>query len=206
VPEVNPPPHTANGHVTFASLNKPIKHSDPTVALWAKILHAGPDSRLLLLGVDADAANSTLAARFAFHGIDSERLRFAPQRPRRHYLALYHDADIALDPFPYNGGVTSCDALWMGVPLVTLEGNTYHSRQGVMLLSNLGLTDLIARTPEEYVETAIRLARDPTRLAQLRSQLREQMAASPMGDGAAFARRLEAAYRVMWARWCAGVK
>jgi protein O-GlcNAc transferase len=202
VPEVNPLPRSANGHVTFASLNNPIKHSEPTVVLWAKVLHAMPDSRLLLLGVDADPANPTLAARFASHGIGRERLRFAPQRPRRPYLELYHEADVALDPFPYNGGVTSCDALWMGVPLVTLEGNTYHSRQGVMLLTNLGLKDLIARTPEAYVDVAVALATDPARLAHLRSQLRSRMAASPIGDGAAFTRGLQAAYRAMWTRWC----
>ena len=109
---------------------------------------------------------------------------------------------MALDPFPYNGGVTSCDALFMGVPVVALEGNTYHSRQGLMLLKNVGLSKLVATTPEQYVSLAVRLANDLRALARIRAELRERMRRSPVMDGPAFARDLGDAYRVMWREWC----
>jgi predicted O-linked N-acetylglucosamine transferase (SPINDLY family) len=107
------------------------------------------------------------------------RLLFAPRSPRRHYLRLFNEADIALDPLPYNGGVTSCDAMYMGVPLVSLAGTTYHARQGLMLLTNVGLPELVAKTPDEYVSIAASLAKDPTRLAALRAGLRERLRSSP---------------------------
>jgi protein O-GlcNAc transferase len=202
VPPVKPLPALENGYITFTSLNKPIKHSLPTIALWAKVLHFVPNSRMLLLGTDASPANPALAAPFAAHGIGPERLRFMAKRPRSHYLELYNQADIALDPFPYNGGITSCDALWMGVPLIALEGSTYHSRQGLMLSTNLGLPELVAKTQDQYISIASGLASDIPRLAQLRAELRGRMAQSPMGDGSRFSRGLEAAYRQMWASWC----
>jgi protein O-GlcNAc transferase len=202
VPEVGPLPAIANGYITFTSLNKPLKHSIPAIALWAKILHEVPGSRLLLLGTDVAPANPALSAPFAAHGIGRDRLLFMAKRPRFPYLDLYNLADIALDPFPYNGGITSCDAMWMGVPLVALEGNTYHSRQGLMLLTNLGMIELVAQTPERYVEIAVRLASDVQCLANVRARLRERMAKSPMGDGVAFTKNLEAAYRSMWGSWC----
>jgi protein O-GlcNAc transferase len=202
VPQFKPLPALENGYVTFTSLNKPIKHSSPTIDLWAKILHAIPNSRLLLLGTDAQPANTALAAPFVAHGIAPERLRFMAKRPRPHYLNLYNLADIALDPLPYNGGITTCDAMWMGVPLVALEGNTYHSRQGLMLLANLGLPDLVAKAPEQYVQIARDLAADLPRLASLRAELRDRMAHSPLVDGPKFAAELGVAYRRMWARWC----
>jgi protein O-GlcNAc transferase len=202
VPEVRPLPAQGNGYVTFTSLNKPLKHSVSTIALWAKILHAVPHSRLLLFGTDTEPANPALAVPFVAHGIGQDRLRFMAKRPRPHYLDLYNQADIALDPFPYNGGITSCDAMLMGVPLVALEGNTYHSRQGLMLLTNLGLPELIAKTPQQYVEIAMSLAADIHRLAGLRENLRDRLSRSPMGDGPGFTRELEAAYRQMWVRWC----
>lgn len=202
VPEVKPQPALANGYVTFTSLNKPIKHSLPTIVLWAKVLRAVPNSRLLLLGTDAEPANPALAAPFAACDIQRERLIFMAKRPRPHYLDLYNLADIALDSFPYNGGITSCDAMWMGVPLVALEGNTYHSRQGLMLLTNLGLPDLVAKTPEQYIEIAANLAADIPRLVSLRAELRDRMAHSPMGDGPRFTTELGKAYRQMWVTWC----
>lgn len=154
----------------------------------------------MLLGNDADGASPVFARRFAEHGIGPERLEFVARVPRSEYLSLYHRADIMLDPFPYNGGITSCDGLWMGLPMVSLEGNTYHSRQGLMLLSNLGMADLLAKTPEQYLEIAARLASDLPRLAELRSALRARMAASPITDGVGLTRKLEAAYLNMWRR------
>jgi len=111
--------------------------------------------------------------------------------------------DIALDTFPYHGTTTTCEALWMGVPVVTLEGRSHVSRVGVSLLRNAGLPELIARTPEEYVRIAGELAEDRPRLAQLRAAMRERMQNSPLMDGPRFARRIEEAYRRMWVQWCA---
>ena len=118
------------------------------------------------------------------------------------HLAVYDRVDIALDPFPYNGTTTTCEALWMGVPVVTLRGDRHAGRVGASLLSQIGLTDLIADSVEEYVEIAVALAGDPGRLADLRRSLRPRLAASPLCDGRAFARKIEAAFRQMWQMWC----
>ena len=118
------------------------------------------------------------------------------------YFALYRQIDIGLDPFPCNGGTTTCDALWMGVPVVTLAGRTAVGRGGVSVLRNVGLPELIAETPEQYVQIAAALAGDLPRLAELRRTLRERMRASPLMDAPRFARNVEAAYRQMWRKWC----
>jgi predicted O-linked N-acetylglucosamine transferase (SPINDLY family) len=118
------------------------------------------------------------------------------------HLALYDRIDIALDPFPYNGVTTTCEALWMGVPVVTLRGERHAGRIGASLLTHLGLTDMIADTVEGYVEIAVALAGDPARLNDLRRSLRPRMAASQLCDGPAFARKIETAFRTMWQNWC----
>lgn len=199
-PDVSALPARANGYVTFTSLNKPAKHSAVVVEVWSRVLHSVPGSRLLLLGTDADGASPAFQARFAAHAVEPERLIFVPRVPRREYLRLYQRADIMLDPFPYNGGVTSCDGLWMGLPMVALEGDTYHSRQGLMLLANLGLNDLVVKTTDAYVRVAADLASNPPRLEELRSTLRQRMAASAITDGAGLTRKLEHEYRRMWER------
>ena len=122
--------------------------------------------------------------------------------PEREHLALYDRVDIALDPFPYNGTTTTCEALWMGVPVVTLRGDRHAGRVGASLLTQVGLSDLIADSTEAYVEMAVALTSDPARLCELRQSLRPRMAASPLCDAPAFARKVEAAYRTMWRRWC----
>jgi predicted O-linked N-acetylglucosamine transferase (SPINDLY family) len=200
VPEVGPLPAISRGYVTFVSLNKPLKHSAPAVELWCRILHAVPGSRLLLMGTDANPLNPALREPFARHGITGNRLIFAPRLSRARYLSLYNEADIALDPFPYNGGVTSCDAMWMGVPLITLAGATYHSRQGLMLLENMGLQELIAQDAGRYMARAVELARELDRVAELRSRLRELMRHSRVCNGEAFARQLGQAFREMCVR------
>ena len=118
------------------------------------------------------------------------------------HLNLYNRIDIGLDTFPYNGTTTTCEALWMGVPVVTLEGDRHAGRVGVSLLNQVGLTELIAKTPEEYVQIAVDLAKDTYKLANLRASLRPRMAASPLCDGKGFTRTLEQAYREMWRKWC----
>jgi predicted O-linked N-acetylglucosamine transferase (SPINDLY family) len=174
------------------------------IALWSRVLGAVPGSRLVLKWKSlADAAEcARLRQAFAAHGIDPARLDLRGRSPHAEMLAEYGDVDIALDPFPFCGGLTSCEALWMGVPIVTLPGSRAVSRQTLGFLSPIGLAELSAETAERYVTIAAGLAGDRDRLAALRAGLRERMAASPLCDGAAFARGLEAAFRAMWRTWC----
>jgi predicted O-linked N-acetylglucosamine transferase (SPINDLY family) len=203
-PEVTPLPARAAGHVTFGSLNNLAKITPQAIALWSELLRAVPGSRLVLLTGAGSQADQRLHDLFGQHGIDRARLELLGRRPRDRYLALYQEMDIALDPFPYNGGVTTCDALWMGVPVVTLAGESYVSRQGVALLSNLGLDDWVAGAPDAYVDIATRWAHDVEGLGRLRAGLRERMTNSPLTDGLRFTRFLAEAYRWMWQRWCLG--
>jgi predicted O-linked N-acetylglucosamine transferase (SPINDLY family) len=135
-------------------------------------------------------------------GVDGKRVSFVAPCPRRAYLELYHRLDIALDPFPYNGHTTSLDALWMGVPVVSLAGNTPVSRGGVSILTNLGLPELVAESTDEYVRIVGDLGRDLARLNHLRATLRTRMETSLLMDAPRFTRNIEAAYRAMWERWC----
>src|SRR5262249_19002104 len=135
---------------------------------------------------------------FARGGIAPERVEFVGRMPLGEYLALHGRIDVGLDPFPYGGGTTTCDALWMGVPVVTLSGRTAVGRGGVSIRANLGLTELVARDAEQYVAICADLAGDLARLAELRRTLRERMACSPLMDAAGFARGVESAYRGMW--------
>ena len=175
--------------------------NDTVVALWARILVSLPESRLHLLAPqlgDPATMTSTLS-RFAAHGIGSERLTMEGAVPRSQYLAAYGSIDIALDPFPYTGGTTTAEALWMGVPVLTLEGVQLVSRQGHGFLTNAGLTDWIASNMDDYAICALRHAANPARLAELRACLRQRVLASPMFDAPRFARHFEHALRQMWA-------
>jgi predicted O-linked N-acetylglucosamine transferase (SPINDLY family) len=134
----------------------------------------------------------------------AERIELVPMlADTAAHLGLYDRIDIALDPFPYNGTTTTCEASWMGVPVITLRGDRHAGRVGASLLTQLGLTELIADSVEEYVEIAVALAVDQARLGELHRSLRPRLATSPLGDAAAFARKIESAYRAMWQRWCA---
>jgi predicted O-linked N-acetylglucosamine transferase (SPINDLY family) len=186
-------------------LNNLAKVTPQVIALWSRLLQAVPGSRLLLLAGAGSRTDQRLRDQFRRHHIGGDQLQLQERVPLDRYLELYRQIDIALDPFPYNGGVTTCDALWMGVPVITLAGDSYVSRQGVSLLSNLGLHDWIAATPEDYVARAARWATDLEGLGRLRAGLRERMRVSPLCDGARFTRRLEEAYRALWRRWCARI-
>lgn len=204
-PPVNAPPALDSGRVTFGSFNNLAKLAPPVIALWAAILQAVPGSRLMLKSqpfIDADTRD-LYRARFAAHGIGPERLLLCGSGPLHEFLRCFNDIDIALDPFPYNGGTTSYHALWMGIPVVTLVGQTYVSRMGYALLAGLGLEELVAKTPTEYVAIAAGLAADPGRLQALRASLRERMAVSPLTDGERYTAALEKLYRDIWRDWCA---
>jgi predicted O-linked N-acetylglucosamine transferase (SPINDLY family) len=207
-PEVAPPPSASAGFITFGSSNNPAKLTPDVIALWARTVHAVPGARLLLkyLGFFADEAmRQRFTALFGRHGVGPDRLIFVgDELPRARHLEVLNRIDIALDPFPFNGCTTSFEALWMGVPVVTLAGRRFIGRMGASFLARIGLTELIAATPEDYVAKTAALAGDPHRLADLRSGLRQRVAASPLCDATAYARSVEAAYREMWQRWCAG--
>ncbi|MGD0389609.1 MAG: tetratricopeptide repeat protein [Tepidisphaeraceae bacterium] len=200
-PDPSPPPAAA-GYITFGCLNNFAKVSPPALDLWAEILRGLPWSRLIVHsppGAHLDAVRE----RFAGMGISPDRLEFVGKQPWPQYVRTYGRIDIALDPFPWGGGITTCDALWMGVPVVSLVGRTAVGRGGASILANVGVPELIAQTPEQYVRIAAALARDLPRLAELRRTLRAKMQASPLMDAPRFARNVEAAYRQMWRNWCA---
>jgi protein O-GlcNAc transferase len=200
-PEPSPPPATTAGYITFGCLNSFTKVSPPALDLWAEILRVVPQSRLIVHsrpGKHLDAVRE----RFAGKGISTDRLEFPGQQPWPEYVNTYGRIDIALDPFPWGGGITTCDALWMGVPVVNLVGQTAVGRGGASILANIGLPELIARSPEQYLQIATGLARDLPRLAEMRRTLRGRMQASPLMDAPRFARNVEAAYRQMWRNWC----
>lgn len=207
-PAVVDPPAATNGYITFGCFNNLAKINADVVALWAEILSALPDSRLLLksLALNDEGTCQRYRDLFSAHGITPDRIALSGHSPHAEMLAQYGRVDIALDPFPFSGGLTTCEALWMGVPVVTLAGETLVSRQSASLLMNLGKTEWVAESPRQYVETALMLAADPAGLVQLRRGLRKQMAASPVCDAGAFTLELESAYRKIWQAWCAGEK
>jgi predicted O-linked N-acetylglucosamine transferase (SPINDLY family) len=200
-PAVNALPAVNNGYITFGCLNNFCKVNDGCLALWARVLRAVPQSRLLLLA-PRGWARDHVGARFHQEGIAAERVEFVHNQPRKDYLKLYHRIDVCLDPGPYNGHTTSLDAMWMGVPIITLVGKTVFGRGGWSQLSNLGLQKLAAESPEQYVALAAQLAGDLCRLQELRGSLRQRMQRSALMDGNRFARHMEEAYRQMWRKWC----
>lgn len=206
-PDVAPLPSLAGHPFTFGSFNNLPKINEEVIDVWAEILRKTPGSRLLLksrgLGCQ-DAAERILRA-FGDLGIAADRIELITwlRNPGDH-LALYSRIDLALDPFPYNGTTTTCEAMWMGVPALTLAGERHAARVGASLLTQVGLEHLIVRTRRDYVARAVQLVAAPQELAAIRSGLRDRMAASPLCDAAAFARDMEAAYRTIWRAWCRG--
>jgi predicted O-linked N-acetylglucosamine transferase (SPINDLY family) len=198
----NAPPALVNGYVTFGCMNNFCKVNDVVLRLWAKVLHTVPASRLLMLA-PVVAARPQVLKVLEQEGIAPQRVEFAPHQHRRLYLQTYQRIDLGLDTFPYNGHTTTQDSFWMGVPMVTLVGQTAVGRAGLSLLSNIGLPELAAHSEGEYVRIASELAGDLPRLSHLRATLRQRMQQSPLMDGGRFARNMEAAYRQMWRQWCA---
>jgi predicted O-linked N-acetylglucosamine transferase (SPINDLY family)/predicted SAM-dependent methyltransferase len=200
-PDVASVPSSRSGVITYGSFNNALKITPKVIALWAAIMRATPGSRLVLKSVSFGTrrGKARVTDEFGKHGIDEPRLSLQDWHVASgDHLAAYSDIDVALDPFPYNGTTTTCEALWMGVPVVTLAGDRHSSRVGVSLLHCMGLDDLICASADAYVATAVALASDPERLRELRASLRDRMRRSPLLDHEAFTRKLEAAYREMW--------
>jgi protein O-GlcNAc transferase len=204
-PEIGPPPSVAAGHVTFGSFNHVAKIGSEVIQLWSQLLKRVPGSRLLLkhAGLGDEPARRVIVQQFAAAGVGPQQLILRARiQEFADYLSSYAEIDLALDPFPYNGTTSTCEALWMGVPVVTLGGRRHVGRVGISLLSRCGLGELVAETPEQYLDIATALAGDRMRLEGLRSGMRQRVAASPLTDGPALTRALEAAYRDIWRAWC----
>ena len=199
-PEVNDLPMLTSGRITFGCLNGFCKINDGVLATWCDLLRMHSNSRLILCAREG-GHRAKAVEKMAARQIEASRIEFVPiQSPEKHFRQ-YHRIDLALDPFPYPGGTTTCDALWMGVPVVTLAGNTAVSRAGVSILSNIGMTEPIARDKAHYVQMPTDLANDSLKLKQVRSGLRERMRQSTLMNAPRFAANVERAYRQMWQAW-----
>ena len=203
VPEVGEQPMLRNGYVRFASLNNASKLNTDLFKIWAEILRRVSDARLVMATIAPGRTRERIAQTFADLGVDPQRIEFKERMSRRDYLAMHNEVDLALDAFPCNGGATTCEALWQGVPVVSLAGDSFESRAGLSLLSSAGMAQLVAHSREEYVDIACALATDQARLQQLRAGLRGVLRTSPLMDAPAFTRALEAHYRAVWRAWCA---
>jgi protein O-GlcNAc transferase len=200
-PPVSELPALSAGYITFGCCNNPTKITPNVVAVWAEILKRLPNARILLKNMryTDSSVREIFWGHFEEHGVDRQRVHLVGDRQSiPEHLQIYNEIDIGLDPFPYNGTTTTCETLWGGAPVVVLAGNAHVCRVGVSILTNVGLPELVAQTPEEYVEIAVNLANDLERLRHLRHNLRDMMEKSPLRDPQGHARALEQAYRQMW--------
>jgi protein O-GlcNAc transferase len=204
-PEVAPLPCIASGHITFGSFNSLAKITPEVIELWSKLLGRLQDARLIIKNHSFadEATHSRFKELMCGHGVPSERFDLRPwERSRASHLSVYGEIDIALDTFPYNGTTTTCEALWMGVPVVTVTGKRHAGRVGASILSRVGLSDLVAESTDAYLEIVETLARDMNRLTRIRSSLRNTMQLSSLCDGVGFAASVENEYRRIWREWC----
>jgi predicted O-linked N-acetylglucosamine transferase (SPINDLY family) len=200
---VNELPALRGSGITFGVFNRLIKMTSEMAILWSKVLDRVPGSKLMVLV--EDLGQTTLLSQWMeLHGIPRSRLQIERRRPRQEYLRLYHGVDIALDTYPYAGHTTTCDAMWMGVPTVTLVGDNCVSRAGASVLTAAGLVKWVTETEADYVDKAVAMALNIPKLAELRRNLRHDVSQSRIGDGANLTRLLEEAYCQMWNRWCDG--
>ncbi len=203
-PALSELPAGARGFVTFGSFASAARAGEQVIATWSRVLQAVPGSRLLLGNVSGAEPARELAGRFARQRIAPQRLDFRPHAPLTDYLALHHEIDIILDTWPYSRGTTSNHALWMGVPVLTLQGPARAHCQSAAVMGRLGLSDWIATDVDDFVRLAVRRASAPAALAQLRAGMRERWHSAPLRQPATVARGLERAVRWMWQRWCEG--
>lgn len=203
-PEVSALPALDKGYVTFGCFNTLSKITEDVVRLWARVLHSSPQSKLMLKNsvLNDFLSRELYSEAFQREGIGPDRIVLVGSSPHAELLAAYSDVDIALDPFPYNGGTTTCEALWMGVPVITRSGDRFVSRVGSTILDNAGCKEWIAGSAEEYVEKAVQLASDLARLSEVRAGLRSRVKQSVLGDTVGFTRRFEDAVRMVWRDWC----
>jgi len=197
-------PALRNGYVTFCSFNNHLKINDQVIALWAQVLRASPESRLILKFKAAadEVMRAQFRKQFATRGIDEQRLTFLGWLPHNEHWQWYNQADIALDTYPFNGCITTLEALWMGVPTVSLAGPLWVSRQGLSVLTGVGLESFVAESPEGFVGKALALADNLKALGILRSTMRQRLCESPLCDCRGFATDLENAFRDVWRYWC----
>jgi predicted O-linked N-acetylglucosamine transferase (SPINDLY family) len=200
-PEVGTLPAATAGHVTFGCLNTFRKTNQKTLELWAPVLKVLEGSRLILLAPPGEA-RERVRKTLTDHGIDAERIDFVAHQTRADYLSTYNRIDICLDTWPVQGHTTSLDALWMGVPVISLVGPTALGRAATCFAQNLELADLVASAPDHFHRIAIELARDPSKMSELRRTLRARLVASPLMDAPRFTRNLEEAFRRAWRAWC----
>ena len=192
-------PYKNGGHITFGSFNNISKLTPEVIKVWSKILNAVPKSHLLLKSSLVTQNISYYAQLFKQEGISEDRIEYYGRLPSdNEHLELYSAIDIGLDPFPYNGVTTTCEALWMGVPVITLAGDRHVGRVGASILTNVGLTDFIAQNIDGYIQLAVEMAANPTYLQEVRRGLRKRMLSSPLCDGSSFANDIEKAYQKMW--------
>lgn len=198
---LKPPPIKHPGQVVLGCGNNLFKITEEALELWSKILIQLPEAVLHLKSTHTGIGDviEYWHQRFAHYGIGAERLIFSGSTPPAEHLDYYSSIDIALDPFPYNGGISTLDALWMGTPVVTLSGNT---TVGAAMLHFAGADELIAHSLSEYADIVIQLAQDPERIRHYRQTLRAKMLASPLSDRRGFVQSVETAYRTMWQKWC----
>ncbi len=201
-PQVSAAPETKEGHVSLGSMNALSKVTPQVIAVWSTILRALPGARLLMCTVPVGRTTERVIREFARHGVERSRLELLPKLPFQQFLSAHSRVDIALDPFPFSGTTTTCQTLWMGVPVITLAGKCHVSRVGVTMLSSVGLEQCVATDENDYVEKALAFASNPALLRELREGLRERMRASPLTNGARLTRFLEDAYLKMWEDYC----
>jgi len=205
-PAVQPPPLSRNGYVTFGCFNNPTKVNEPLLKEWAKLLHAVPGSKLFLKGVafGHESGRERVLRILAESGIARERVRLEGKSPHSQLLAAYNEVDIALDPWPYSGGLTTCEAMYMGVPVITRPGPTFAGRHSATHLINAGMPELVVDSWDQYRARAIELISDRQSLATIRSHLRRVLLESPVCNSERFARNLANALRAIWQRYCEG--
>jgi predicted O-linked N-acetylglucosamine transferase (SPINDLY family) len=203
LPDVSPPPFEQRGHVTFGSFNNLAKISQRTVALWSRVMQSVPDAKLIIKSraLGDETTRSRLRDRFVAAGIEAGRLDIRGKEPTHaSHLAAYGDVDIALDTFPYNGTMTTCEALAMGVPVIALAGQAHAGRVGVSLLTHAGMTEWIASDEDSFVAISQRLAGDQEKLREDRRTLRQRLLTSSLCDGEGFTREFESALETIWQR------
>jgi predicted O-linked N-acetylglucosamine transferase (SPINDLY family) len=195
------PAEQKGGPITFGCANVFSKITPTALDLWGRILARVPNSRLLLQAAafQMELPRKTVLNALRLHGLDESRVELIARQPMSEHLRTLGRFDIALDTFPFNGGTTTCHTLWMAAPVIALAGNRHASRMGASILTSLGLSELIAQTPDDYVEIATKLAMDHARLRALRRSIRERVRSSPLMDAPRFARAMEQAFQKMWA-------